>query len=128
MEKFLESGCLKIPKNAMMKAHRINMFDKIIFSNSNLVVEKLLLKYPTEKDIFGQAYTRTRLIGNFHQFNFSFAKNIKTYFLKILFLKIAFFREKAFFQHINRMKSLIKQKKSKENVKSFCNDFCAILK
>ena len=28
--------------------------------------------------------------------HFSFAKNIKTYFLKTLFLKIAFFKEKAY--------------------------------
>ena len=37
---------LEIPKNAMMKTHRIIMFDKIIFSNSNLVVGKLLFEIP----------------------------------------------------------------------------------
>ena len=36
---------LGIHKNAM-KTHRIIMFDKIIFSNSNLVVEKLLVEIP----------------------------------------------------------------------------------
>ena len=36
---------LEIPKNAM-KTQRIIMFDKIIFSNSNLVVEKLLFEIP----------------------------------------------------------------------------------
>ena len=39
----------EIPKNAMMKTHRIIMFDKIIFSNSNLVVEKLLFEIPNVK-------------------------------------------------------------------------------
>ena len=37
-----------IYKNAM-KTHRIIMFDKIIFSNSNLVVEKLLFEIPNIK-------------------------------------------------------------------------------
>ena len=37
---------LEIPKNAMMKTHRIIMFDQIIFSNSNLVDEKLLFEIP----------------------------------------------------------------------------------
>ena len=36
---------LEIPKNAM-KTHRIIMFDKIIFANSNVVGEKLLFEIP----------------------------------------------------------------------------------
>ena len=36
---------LDIAKNAMEK-HRIIMFDKIIFSNSNLVVERLHFEIP----------------------------------------------------------------------------------